>query len=261
AAARRNGKASDQGEAKAQYAIGYMHYHGQGVPQNYAEALRWYRKAADQGYARAQYALSYRHYEGKDVAQDYAEAVRWYRKAADQGYAEAQCDLAGLDYQGKGVPQDYSEAVHWYRKAADQGYAKAQYALGDAYSQGKGVPPDYAEAARWYRKAAIQGDEYARRALDSMKIGFTAQGKICLSLAFLGSILLLISSRGSIRDRQQPATTLTGLLLLSWVGLDMYGFSHFGILQSVSAVNAFYFAKSLLAGICIAMLISLIWYQ
>ncbi len=41
----------------------------------------------------------------------------------------------------------------------------------------------------------------------------------------------------------------------------MYGFSHFGILQSVSAVNAFYFAKSLLAGICIAMLISLIWSQ
>ena len=260
-AARWYGKAADQGEAKAQYAIGYMHYHGQGVPQNYAEALRWYRKAADQGYARAQYALGYRYYEGKDVAQDYAEAVRWYRKAADQGYAEAQCDLAGLYYQGKGVPQDYSEAVHWYRKAADQGYAKAQYAVGYMYSQGKGVPPDYAEAARWYRKAAIQGDEYARRALDSMKIGFTAQGKICLSGAFLGSIVLLISSRVSMRNRQQRRATLAGLLGLLWVGLDVYGYSHFGILQSLSAVNAFFFGKSILSGIWVAMFFSIVWTQ
>ncbi len=34
-----------------------MYEHGEGVPQDYAEALQWYRKAADQGYARAQSAI------------------------------------------------------------------------------------------------------------------------------------------------------------------------------------------------------------
>jgi TPR repeat protein len=93
---------------------------------------------------------------GKGVPQDYAEAVAWYRKAADQGNTKAQC-LAFMYHEGKGVPQDYTQALYWCRKAADQGYAKAQYVLGWDYYYGKEVPRDYTEAVRWYRKAADQG--------------------------------------------------------------------------------------------------------
>jgi len=214
---------AEQGDAKAQYELAGMYYRGKGVPQDDIVAVGWCRKAANQGYARAQYALGYTYFEGKDVPQDYTETVRWYRKAADQGYAEAQSDLGYMYSQGKGVPQDCTAAVGWYRKAADQGYAKAQYALGYMYSHGEGVPQDYAQAARRCRKAAKQGDEYARRALDSMNIGFTAGSKITLSVAFLGSILLLISSRGNIRNRKQRRVMLAGLLGLSWLGLDVWG--------------------------------------
>jgi len=244
---------AEQGDAKAQYELAGMYYRGKGVPQDDIVAVGWCRKAANQGYARAQYALGYTYFEGKDVPQDYTETVRWYRKAADQGYAEAQSDLGYMYFQGKGVPQDCTAAVGWYRKAADEGYAKAQYALGYMYFHGEGVPQDYAQAARWCRKAAKQGDEYARRALDSMNIGFTAGSKITLSVAFLGSILLLISSRGNIRNRKQRRVMLAGLLGLSWLGLDVWGHSHFGILLSLSAVNAFYFGKSVLCGICVVM--------
>ena len=38
-----------QGAASAQYNLGFMYLNGQGVPQNYAEAAKWYRKAAVQG--------------------------------------------------------------------------------------------------------------------------------------------------------------------------------------------------------------------
>jgi TPR repeat protein len=62
-----------------------MYYRGEGVPQDYAEALRWYGKSADQGYARAQYNLGHMHYHGQGVRQDHAEAFLLYRKAADQG--------------------------------------------------------------------------------------------------------------------------------------------------------------------------------
>jgi uncharacterized protein len=37
---------ADQGDADAQYILGAMYLTGQGVTQNYAEAVKWVRKAA-----------------------------------------------------------------------------------------------------------------------------------------------------------------------------------------------------------------------
>ena len=60
------------------------------------------------------------------MPQDYAEAVKWYRLAAEQGDADAQ-DKLGVTYAGgEGVPQDYAEAVRWYRLAAEQGHYHAE---------------------------------------------------------------------------------------------------------------------------------------
>jgi hypothetical protein len=77
-------------DADAQYNLGEMYKDGRGVPQDYAEAARWYRKAADQGIDWAQYNLGELYKDGRGVPQDYAEAARWFRKAADQGHADAQ---------------------------------------------------------------------------------------------------------------------------------------------------------------------------
>ena len=115
-----------QNYAKAQTNLGYCYYKGQGVTQDYAKAVEWYRKAADQGHAQAQYNLGYCYYKGQGVTQDYAKASEWYRKAADQGHADAQNNLGACYYYGQGVTQDYAKAIEWYRKAADQGDADAQ---------------------------------------------------------------------------------------------------------------------------------------
>ncbi len=48
-----------QGNAKAQSYLGLMYYDGWGVPQDYAEAVKWWRKAAEQGYGEAQFNLGY----------------------------------------------------------------------------------------------------------------------------------------------------------------------------------------------------------
>ena len=53
-----------------------MYRTGWGVPQDYAEAVRWYRLAADQGYTAAQFNLGIMYDEGLVVPQDDAEAVR-----------------------------------------------------------------------------------------------------------------------------------------------------------------------------------------
>src|SRR5438445_1061979 len=248
---------AEKGDAEAQYGLAYMYYQGKGVAQDYGEAVRWARRAADQGYAKAQAALGIAYYDGKGVPQDYTEASRWYRKAADQGYAKAQIYLGSMYYYGKGVSQDYSEAARWYRRAADQGDAEALYDLGYMYSHGTGVPQDYAEAARWYRKAADKGDERAERAL---KTRLSTPSKVLITIEFLGTILLLVSSyrsAGGAFGPQQRTAIVKELLALSYLALVCMGLFHMGVAQT----NAFRVTKNLLAGMVLAMLISVIWQQ
>jgi hypothetical protein len=63
------------------------------------------------------------------VPQDYDEAIKWYRKAAEQGHCEAEYAM-GMSYSyGIGVDANPAEAQKWYRKAAAQGHTKAKEAL------------------------------------------------------------------------------------------------------------------------------------
>src|SRR6267154_415666 len=186
--ARTRSKRAEQGDATAQAELANIYYQGQGVPQNYGEALRWYRKAADQGNGEGQFGVGAIYYHGQGVPQNYGEALRWYRKAADQGNGECQFGVGAIYYHGQGVQQDYTEALRWYRKAADQGYAKAQYNLGYMYWYGQGLPQNRAEAVNWFRKAADQGDLYALRALSRQPSTFT---KSVLLGELLGGIWLV----------------------------------------------------------------------
>ena len=146
--------AAENGDAETQFNLGVLYDNGgQGVPQDYKEAIKWYRLAADQGDADAQFNLGVFYHFGEGVPQDYKEAVKWYRLAADQGLALAQFKLGLLYDNGQGVPQDYKEAVKWYRLAADQGIVRAQFNLAWMYGLGQGVIQDYKEAAKWFRLA------------------------------------------------------------------------------------------------------------
>ncbi|HZY71927.1 MAG TPA: tetratricopeptide repeat protein, partial [Edaphobacter sp.] len=55
---------------------------GKGVPQDFAQAVLWYRKAADQGDARAQYTLGLMYGSGQGIQQDDLEAYFWLDLAA-----------------------------------------------------------------------------------------------------------------------------------------------------------------------------------
>lgn len=248
---------AEHGDAKAEFRLGSMFYHGQGVQQDYREAMRWYRKAADQGDTKAQYDIGYMYDLGQGVPQDYSEALRWYHKAADQGDANAQCSLGSMYYDGRGIQQDRAVAVNWYRQAANSGLARAQYGLGYMYYHGQGVPEDRAEADLLYHKAADQGDERAQRALGLRGTGLSVRSGIGLSVVFLGCMWLLKDSLlpgKDLRSRQQRALLLGELSGLAYVGLNLYG--ALGIFQSVLTVNAFYFVKNFAIGMAIATAIS-----
>lgn len=149
---------AEGGDAMAQAMLAQLYADGKGVPQDYAEAARWYRLAANQGHAEAQNNLGLMYNNGEGAPRDNAEAVKWYRLAADQGAASAQNNLGRMYYHGEGVPQDYAEAARWYRLAADQGEDTAQFNLGYMYYKGEGVTQDKGEALRWYLRSADQGN-------------------------------------------------------------------------------------------------------
>jgi TPR repeat protein len=142
-----------------------MYAKGEGVRQDYVEAVKWFRLAAEQGDAQAQCNLGILHDQGEGVPQDFTEACKWWKLAADQGYADAQSNL-GVKYEhGEGVPQDHNQAVKWYTLAADQGHAGAQFNLGVMYAKCQGVSHDLTKAAQWLKLAAEQGNANAIKAL------------------------------------------------------------------------------------------------
>ncbi len=67
-----------------------------GVAQDAAEAARLFRMAAEQGNADAQFQLGYLYENGRGVSRDEAESAKWYRKAAEQGNSSAQQNLERL---------------------------------------------------------------------------------------------------------------------------------------------------------------------
>ena len=71
---------AEAGATEAQYALGVKYDTGEGVPQDAAEAVRWYRLATE-----AQNNLGRMYHTGEGVPQDTEEAVRWFRLAAEQG--------------------------------------------------------------------------------------------------------------------------------------------------------------------------------
>lgn len=113
-----------------------------------------------------QYKLGNVYFRGEGVPKDYAQAVKWYRMAADQGMPASQYMMGVIYDRGEGLPQDFAEAVAWYRKAGEQGYVAAQFELGNKYASGEGVPQNYAEAYVWFSLAAAAGHKMARKERD-----------------------------------------------------------------------------------------------
>jgi len=96
---------------------------------NSVQAINLMRPLAEKGFASAQGLLGQMYLGGDGVTQNYQEAVKWFRLAATQGEEFSQYMLGSIYDEGEGVSQDYGQAVYWYKKAAAQGNTKAQAKL------------------------------------------------------------------------------------------------------------------------------------
>lgn len=67
-----------------------MYYHGDGIQKDYGEALRWFHLSAEQGDAEAQYNLGFMYGRGEGTGKDHRASMEWFQKAASQGHAGAR---------------------------------------------------------------------------------------------------------------------------------------------------------------------------
>ena len=122
----------------------------------------------EKGNSEAQRSLAALYARGQGLPQDYSEALKWYRKAADQGNADAQLNLGAMYDKGLGVASNSAESAKWFRMAADQGLSLAQRNLGRHYARGDGVPQDFVQAYMWLNLSAAQGDSEAKKSIDEL---------------------------------------------------------------------------------------------
>jgi TPR repeat protein len=124
---------------------------------DYAAARVIWNSLARNGNAEAQFRLGWLYETGVDGEQNYAEAAYWYSVAAELNHASALYNLAVMLAEGRGVTRDDTKAAAYFRRAAVQGHAKAQYNLGILYQTGRGVPRDTVRARFWLDRAKANG--------------------------------------------------------------------------------------------------------
>ncbi|OQW90883.1 MAG: hypothetical protein BWK79_18480 [Beggiatoa sp. IS2] len=165
-------ESAQAGHAEAQYTLGWFYVQGQGVEQDFTQAIYWFQQAAQQGDAKAQYHLGQLYADTQNklkaaywntqaARQGHLSArqdqMRLFVKAAEQGSAQLQYTLALIYASKKNQPDCLKRTLGWLQRAAQNGHVKAQYQLARMHDLGDDIPKQPYCALKWYKRAAKRG--------------------------------------------------------------------------------------------------------
>jgi TPR repeat protein len=153
---------ADQGITEAQYSYALCVGNGDGIAIDKTAAAKYCKLAADQGLATAQYRYALCVGNGDGIAIDKTAAAKYCKLAADQGLATAQLRYAFCVNHGYGIAIDKTAAATYCKLAADQGVKEAQCLYAKQCMQGTGITVNKAEAATYFKLAADQGVKEAQ---------------------------------------------------------------------------------------------------
>ena len=145
-------KAANAGYAKAWYNLGQLNKVNDPV-----KALNYFEKAAYSGYTTAFAARGRILMKGEGVFQDYSQAIAAFKQGAEKGNAYCHYILGYMYYKGLGCTQDYAMAMEQFEIAAQKNQPWAMYMLGLCYRNGYGVTIDMEKAKFWLNKSAAMG--------------------------------------------------------------------------------------------------------
>ncbi len=210
---------AEDGSITAQLRLGQFYERGEGVLQNFLEAVRWYRAAAEQFSKPAIARLGEIYLTGLSAPNTATPAALACLEEDDN----PDSLLKRLYPLGLGVAADPEEAARWNSKAAKSGDAGGQARLGHQYATGNGVGKDFSEALRWFQAAASQELEAGLLGVGMLfagAYGIEAQNHIAArdwleravskgnKTAKLSLALLLLFGEGVEHDSARAATLL-----------------------------------------------------
>lgn len=122
-------KLAETGNVDAQYNVAMNFLNGdEGYPKDYNQAKRWLEKASEQGDASAQNALGIIYLRGLGGDKNLSKSEYYYRLAANQNHENAQLQLALILLNNNKV-EDLAEAKNWLRKSSLLGNVEAKSKL------------------------------------------------------------------------------------------------------------------------------------
>ena len=189
---------AENGNSDAQYILAQMYETGQGVRQDYVEAVKWYRMSvehdngnakkniyklakkgipealkvlltdAENGDPNTLYTLGKMYELGEGVQKDYEKATKWYVLLSTKGKKRGNIQEEAKAILYRLAKWNVSEALKILVNDAENGNATAQRNLSFMYQLGLGVPQDYHESVKWYGFQAERELAKAKKYINSL---------------------------------------------------------------------------------------------
>lgn len=162
------------GNLIAMFEMGVVSFEGAYAPQDYDQALEWFRKAAQQKHAGAMVYLSNFYRIGYLEDKDLKKTAELLQEAAQLGHPDAMylfgC-LHTIHPTFSRLSNRNQKVLNWFQLAAKSDHAEAMTALGLALIYGTFDNKNIIEGSRWLKTAALAG----------FRNGMYHYGSLCLS--------------------------------------------------------------------------------
>ncbi|KNG81219.1 ubiquitin-protein ligase Sel1/Ubx2 [Aspergillus nomiae NRRL 13137] len=140
--------------SKAAGHIGLMYLRGEGVEQNFATALTWFRRGVTNGDSLCQHQMGLMYLHGYGVQQDAFRAASYFKSASEQDFPAAETRLGALFLDQGDVPT----ATRYFELAARWGWMEAFYYLAELSNNGIGRERHCGMAASYYKMVAERAE-------------------------------------------------------------------------------------------------------
>ena len=144
--------------AEALFQAGNLHYTGEGtIPQNYEQALKYYKMSARLKYIKAYIQCGKLYYHGLGVEKNLSKAYHYYKVADEDTRNQALIYRLANDYfYGNNVGIDVDKALRCYEEAGKykghEYYFEANLKLAWIYELGENVKRDETKAEEYFKK-------------------------------------------------------------------------------------------------------------
>jgi len=148
---------AQQGDAHAQFKLGWAYETGEGLPQDTNAATRWYQRAAHQGHRNARLNLVIMDPDNSLKLDPEEKQFLDLISNARAGNRQAQIEAARQAVLGGYSRPELMSIYLWLKQLAHEGDLESQHLLATFYIQGRGVPQNFVRAYSWFSVAAASG--------------------------------------------------------------------------------------------------------